>query len=84
LAVAGAFLDLANAAHPRPAYPRRIRELKTTIHYNNRSGVRAHCPDCHVPHDWTDKVARKMRASMYLGGNRLLGRRGCGGCSACC
>src|SRR5262245_52949727 len=30
-------------------------ELQTTIHYNNRSGVRAHCPDCHVPHNWTDK-----------------------------
>ena len=35
-------------------------ELKTTIHYTNRSGVRAHCPDCHVPHNWTDKIARKI------------------------
>jgi len=26
------------------------QELKTTIHYSNRSGVRATCPDCHVPH----------------------------------
>ena len=24
-------------------------ELKTTIHFSNRSGVRASCPDCHVP-----------------------------------
>ena len=24
-------------------------ELKTTVHYTNRSGVRAHCPDCHGP-----------------------------------
>ncbi len=38
-------------------------ELKTTIHYTNRSGVRATCPDCHVPHEWTDKMARKMAAS---------------------
>ena len=38
-------------------------ELKRTIHYTNRSGVRAKCPDCHVPHDWTDKIARKMQAS---------------------
>jgi cytochrome c-type protein NapC len=38
-------------------------ELKTTIHYNNRSGVRATCPDCHVPHEWTNKMARKMAAS---------------------
>ena len=38
-------------------------ELKSTIHYTNRSGVRAKCSDCHVPHDWTDKIARKMQAS---------------------
>jgi cytochrome c-type protein NapC len=38
-------------------------ELKTTIHYSNRSGVRAICSDCHVPHNWTDKIARKMQAS---------------------
>ncbi len=38
-------------------------ELKTTIHFNNRSGVRATCPDCHVPHNWTNKIARKMQAS---------------------
>ena len=38
-------------------------ELQSTIHYTNRSGVRAKCPDCHVPHNWTDKIARKMQAS---------------------
>ena len=43
-------------------------ELKTTIHYNNRSGVRAVCSDCHVPHDWTDKIARKMQASKEVWG----------------
>ena len=43
-------------------------ELKTTIHYTNRSGVRATCPDCHVPHDWTDKIARKMQASKEVWG----------------
>ena len=24
-------------------------ELKKTVHYNNRTGVRATCADCHVP-----------------------------------
>jgi cytochrome c-type protein NapC len=43
-------------------------ELKGTIHYSNRSGVRATCPDCHVPHDWTDKIARKMQASKEVWG----------------
>ena len=33
-------------------------ELKETIHFTNRSGVRATCPDCHVPHEWTNKIAR--------------------------
>lgn len=43
-------------------------ELKSTIHYSNRSGVRATCPDCHVPHQWTDKIARKMQASKEVWG----------------
>jgi cytochrome c-type protein NapC len=45
-----------------------FEELKTTVHYTNRSGVRAHCPDCHVPHSWTDKIARKMQASKEVFG----------------
>jgi len=43
-------------------------ELKTTIHYSNRSGVRAVCSDCHVPHNWTSKMARKMQASKEVWG----------------
>ena len=43
-------------------------ELKTTIHYTNRSGVRAICSNCHVPHNWTDKMARKMQASKEVWG----------------
>ena len=43
-------------------------ELKTTIHFTNRSGVRAKCPDCHVPHNWTDKIARKIQASKEVWG----------------
>ena len=45
-----------------------FQELKGTIHYTNRSGVRATCPDCHVPHDWTHKIARKMQASKEVWG----------------
>jgi cytochrome c-type protein NapC len=44
-------------------------ELKSTVHYSNRSGVRATCPDCHVPHEWTDKIARKMQASKEVWGH---------------
>ncbi|MDX1655735.1 MAG: NapC/NirT family cytochrome c [Candidatus Competibacteraceae bacterium] len=45
-----------------------FQELKSTVHYTNPSGVRATCPDCHVPHDWTDKIARKMQASKEVWG----------------
>jgi len=39
------------------------QEYKPTIHYSNRTGVRATCPDCHVPKDWIHKMARKIQAS---------------------
>jgi cytochrome c-type protein NapC len=39
------------------------QEYKKTIHFTNRSGVRATCSDCHVPKDWTHKVVRKIQAS---------------------
>jgi cytochrome c-type protein NapC len=45
-----------------------FEEIRPTIHYSNRSGVRATCPDCHVPHNWTDKIARKMQASKEVWG----------------
>src|SRR4249920_2465872 len=43
-----------------------FQEYKETIHYKNRSGVRAICPDCHVPKDWTHKFVRKVQASKEL------------------
>lgn len=49
-------------------YGNVYQELKPTIHYSNRSGVRATCPDCHVPHEWTNKIARKMQASKEVWG----------------
>ena len=41
-------------------------EYTNTIHYMNRSGVRATCPDCHVPKEWIHKVVRKIKASNEL------------------
>jgi len=41
-------------------------EYRNTIHYSNRTGVRATCPDCHVPKDWLHKVARKIQATNEL------------------
>ena len=38
-------------------------EYRNTIHYQNRTGVRATCPDCHVPREWGPKIVRKIQAS---------------------
>ena len=54
------------SCHEMEANP--FEELKSTVHYTNRSGVRATCSDCHVPHDWTHKVGRKMEASKEVWG----------------
>ena len=42
------------------------KEYRDTIHYSNRTGVRATCPDCHVPKDWFHKVVRKIQATNEL------------------
>ena len=47
-------------------------EYQQTIHYSNRTGVRATCPDCHVPGEWTYKMVRKIQASRELWG-KLVG-----------
>jgi cytochrome c-type protein NapC len=44
------------------------QEYKQTIHYSNRSGVRAICSDCHVPKDWVHKLIRKTQATGELWG----------------
>lgn len=43
-------------------------EYQKTIHYTNRTGVRATCPDCHVPREWTHKMVRKIEASKEVWG----------------
>jgi len=43
-----------------------FKEYQHTIHYSNRSGVRATCPDCHVPKEWGPKIVRKIQASNEL------------------
>jgi cytochrome c-type protein NapC len=42
------------------------KEYKETVHYSNRTGVRATCPDCHVPKDWVHMVKRKVGATNEL------------------
>ncbi|MDR1854389.1 MAG: NapC/NirT family cytochrome c [Azoarcus sp.] len=42
------------------------REYQNTVHYTNRSGVRAVCADCHVPKEFLPKMWRKLKASNEL------------------
>lgn len=42
------------------------QELQKTIHYANRTGVRAICSDCHVPREWVYKIGRKVVATKDL------------------
>lgn len=44
-------------------------EYKGTIHDQNRTGVRAICPDCHVPREPVAMIKRKMMASLELYGH---------------
>lgn len=48
------------------------QEYKQTIHYANRTGVRAVCADCHVPKDWLHKMGRKIQASREVYG-KIMG-----------
>ena len=43
-------------------------EFKDTIHDSNRSGVRASCPDCHVPKELGPLLVRKVHATWELYG----------------
>jgi nitrate/TMAO reductase-like tetraheme cytochrome c subunit len=47
-------------------------EYTKTIHFQNRTGVRAICSDCHVPKEWGAKVIRKVKATNELF-HKLLG-----------
>jgi cytochrome c-type protein NapC len=49
------------------------QELRGTIHDSNRTGVRATCADCHVPHVWIWKFQRKIEATLHEVPHWLLG-----------
>lgn len=38
-------------------------EYRHTIHASNRTGVKATCSDCHVPHEFMDTLVRKLKAA---------------------
>ncbi len=49
-----------------------FEEYKESVHYSNKSGVRAECSDCHVPKkDWFAKMYRKMIAAKDVWGEMV-------------
>ena len=47
-------------SHEKFVYP----EHKLSAHYANRTGVRAMCTDCHVPHNYPAKLFYKAKAGI--------------------
>ncbi|MEX0852517.1 MAG: NapC/NirT family cytochrome c [Bauldia sp.] len=42
------------------------QDLQKTVHFVNRTGIRAICSDCHVPREWAYKLGRKIVATKDL------------------
>jgi cytochrome c-type protein NapC len=43
-------------------------QLQKTTHFNNASGVRPTCSDCHVPQEFVPKMIRKVEAAREVWG----------------
>jgi nitrate/TMAO reductase-like tetraheme cytochrome c subunit len=50
-----------------------FEEYKETVHYKNASGVRAICPDCHVPKEWGPMMVVKLRATINELPKKIMG-----------
>jgi len=62
--------DFCLSCHEMKDY--NYREYQNTIHYTNRSGMRAMCSDCHVPKEFLPKMWRKIKAANEVW-HKLLG-----------
>lgn len=47
------------SCHSKDVY----QEYLHTVHYQNSAGIKASCPDCHVPHKFIPKIVRKIKAA---------------------
>lgn len=57
------FCGNACHSHAKFVFP----EHKTSLHYANRTGVRATCSDCHIPHNYPAKLFYKAKAGITDG-----------------
>jgi nitrate/TMAO reductase-like tetraheme cytochrome c subunit len=49
------------------------KEHKQSVHYDTRTGVRAGCSDCHIPHNYPEKLVYKTKAGIKDTVNELRG-----------
>jgi cytochrome c-type protein NapC len=54
------------SCHEMEANP--YAQLRKTTHFNNASGVRPTCSDCHVPQEFVPKMIRKVEAAREVWG----------------
>ena len=64
-------LEFCISCHEMQAYV--YEEYRQTVHFQNNSGVRAICSDCHVPRSFAPKLLRKIRATFNEVPKHLLG-----------
>jgi nitrate/TMAO reductase-like tetraheme cytochrome c subunit len=64
-----AFCGTACHSHEKFVFP----EHQTSAHYSNRTGVRAMCVDCHLPHTYPAKLFAKAKAGVKDGWAELRG-----------
>jgi len=65
-------LEFCTSCHEMQAFV--YQEYKQTTHYNNASGVRAICADCHVPKAFFPKILRKTKATFKELPAHLMGK----------
>lgn len=63
------FCGNACHSHAKFVYP----EYKDSIHGSNRTGVKATCSDCHIPHSYPAKLLYKAEAGIRDGFNEMRG-----------
>ena len=62
VAMTGSDEFCGNACHSHAKFV--FPEHKQSAHYNNRTGVRAMCVDCHLPHTYPAKLIAKTKAGV--------------------
>ena len=64
-------LEFCTSCHEMRAFV--FEEYRRTSHYQNPSGVRATCADCHVPKPWAAKMWRKITATFKEVPHKVIG-----------